>query len=111
MWRWFGREAHPSPDPEKLLVELSAAALGAKYTDMDRYREFKAVLLSSDQGRRVLHQILTWGHVWTSSFDENPGKTAFAEGERNLALRILAALHFEPTEKPTQQNVKRDNAS
>lgn len=95
-----------APDPEAFLAELHAAKL-ANYTDMDRYREFRGVLLGSDAGKRVLFQMLTWGHMFASDFDPVPTVHAFASGERNLALKIFAALNHEPVEKPTKQNVKR----
>ena len=106
-WFRFGRKSnYKAPDPEALVFELQMAALGS-YSDMDRYREFRSVFLETEQGRRVLHQILIWGHVWTTSMSEHPHEIFFAEGERNLSLRVLAALRMEPVEKPQTQNVKR----
>ena len=94
-------------DPDGFLAELNAAMSG-NYSDMDRYREFRSVLLGSDAGKRVLRQILTWAHMWQTSFDANPSLMAFNEGERMIGIRILSAIHTEPVEKPTKQNVKRE---
>jgi hypothetical protein len=77
------------------------------YAAMDRYRDFKAVFLGSDQGKRVLYEILGWGRMFQSSpligkFDTN--HTFFHEGERNLALRIFHVARVEPTERPAMQS-------
>lgn len=90
------------PDPERLFAEIASGFA----TDMDRYRDFRAVFLSDERGRRVLHEILGWGHVFRSSVQGrpvDPHQVTFREGERNLALRILAALNAEPVDRPTTQ--------
>lgn len=97
----------PKIDPDEFLTELNAAVL-ANYSEIDRYREFRQVLLGNEAGKRVLRQILSWGHMWQTSFDANPQVAAFCEGERGLALKIMAHLHIEPKEKPTRQNVKKE---
>lgn len=96
-----------SIDMDEFVAELNHAASG-KYTDMDRYREFRKVFLETDEGKRVMRQIMAWGHIWHSSFDANPAVMSFAEGERGLALKIIAAVNVEPVEKPTRQNLKKE---
>lgn len=100
-WAGLGR-----PDPEGLYAELHAAFPGkGKYTELDRYRDFRAVFLSTDQGRRVLHQIFTWCHMDHSSLTGSPidsSAVVAAEGERNIGIRILTALNHEPSEQPTE---------
>ena len=91
---------------EEFLNEL-ASAHTQNYAEIDRYRDFRAVFLGSDQGRRVLYAIMGFGLMYRSSayrgrFD--PYKTLFHEGERNLALRILTTINNEPTEKPDRAN-------
>jgi hypothetical protein len=93
------------PDPEGLLRELTAGS-GA-YTEMDRYREFRSVFLDTEAGRRVLHQILAWGHIWTTSMSQTPHEMAFSEGERNLGLKILAAVEVEPPTRPTRAATRK----
>lgn len=88
-----------SPDPERLFAELA----GNYASDMDRYREFRAVFLSDERGRRVLQELLTWGHVFRSSAvgrPIDPHQVMLREGERSLALRILSTINAEPSERP-----------
>lgn len=85
------------------MAELGSS-LGGLRTDMDRYREFRLVFLSTEAGKRVLHDILAWGHIYRSSKRPDPHDTSFREGERNLALKIMTAIHVEPqTERPQRQ--------
>ena len=97
-----------SEDLEADIADLAAKHPGRHaYTDMDRYRDFRAVFLGSDQGKRVLYEILGWGRMFQSSpligkFETN--HTFFHEGERNLALRIFTASRVEPTERPAMQS-------
>jgi hypothetical protein len=68
------------------------------------HAEFRKVFLGSDMGKRVLYDILGWCHVWRSSIVAvNPHMTYAYEGQRALALRILKALHVQPTARPDKQ--------
>ncbi len=76
-------------------------------TKLDKYRDFRKVFLGSDEGRRVLHDILTFGHIYRSSAVRgDPYETSRREGERNIALKILETIHKEPKEQPTKQVTK-----
>ncbi len=105
MIRWPWRRPG-NPDPEAFLAELARSHPGGRrYTNIDRYRDFRVVFLDSDRGRRVLFEILGWGHVFKPSaplarFEAN--KTFFHDGERNIALRIMATMNAEPSVKPTK---------
>lgn len=98
-------------DIDVLFADLSATHPGkGEYSHLDRYADFRAVFLATDQGRRVLYEILSWGHMFAATpmlgqFEAN--KTFFLEGERNIALRIFDTAHKEPPEKPARQ-VSRD---
>lgn len=94
-------------DPEEFLADLYKAKLGGSYTNLDRYREFREVFLSTEAGRRVLFQVLSWGRIYTNDFDPQPTVHAFQAGERNLALRIFATLNTVPVELPATQNMRR----
>lgn len=88
---------------EAMLRQSGGAHPGAgRYDPMDRYRDFRAVFLATPTGLKVLHEIMGWARLFRSSawphFDNN--RTNFHEGERNLALRILATINKEPTERP-----------
>ena len=83
-------------------------ALGFLYdpnrTKLDKYRDFRTVFLGSDEGRRVLYDILTFGHIYRSSAVRgDPHETYRREGERNIALKVLTTIHEEPKEQPTRQ--------
>ena len=95
-----------SPDPEALVRDLRNDA-GGPYTEMDRYRDFRALFTDSEAGKRVLAEILAWGHIWHSSMDPDPHHTSFQEGERAIALKILASIEVEPTERQTQATKRR----
>lgn len=100
-WNFWPTRKIGRPDPEALFAEIAHTG----YRDEDRYREFRLVFLGSDEGRRVLHEILSWGHMFQSSVgraDIDPNRVLFFEGERNMALKLLATLNAEPPERPDQ---------
>ena len=104
MWP-FNRRLNPG-DPNDLFKELSAARLDGR-TDMDRYREFRAVFLGSEQGKRVLSDVLAWCHMGFSSIKPgpiDPYDVVRNEGARQVGLKITTAISAEPKAKPTQQN-------
>ena len=94
--------AKRKPDPEALLRELAAVgAYPASYTGaLDACRDFRAVFLSDERGRKVLSQILAWGHIMGPTFDPDPYQMAALNGERNLALRVLSTIEVEPPARP-----------
>jgi len=99
---WFKKKGTLTP-PEDLLVQLKVDTTG--YSDIDRYKDFKATF-ATPAGKRVLHQLLRWSHIWQSSMAEDALTMAFSEGERNLGLKILATLSYEPQEKAGKQTTK-----
>ena len=93
----------PLDELDALMAELGVVQTSAR-NDLDRYREFRDVFLGTDVGKRVLHDILSWGHVWASSVvRENSHMTFVYEGERKLALKVLTAIHMEPRLQPREQ--------
>lgn len=95
----------------EILAELSVPE---DYDPLDRYRDFRNVFLGSEQGRRVLKQILSWAHFTKPTVVKipiDPYKVIHSEGERNLALRIFAIMLTEPKqkEKSTIATVEEDN--
>lgn len=77
-------------------------------TKLDRYREFQKVFLGSEEGKRVLHDILGFAKLsapiappFPEPVDEK--RMMILEGGRELAIKILEVLHKEPiTDRPTQ---------
>ncbi len=90
----------------EILAELSVPE---DYDAVDRYNDFRKVFLETEQGRRVLKQILGWGsllkvHPVKSPID--PYLTERLEGQRNLSLKIFAIMLVEPPERPDKQTTK-----
>lgn len=103
----FRRRLRDPFDPEALLADL-ARAWGGNRPPEAIAAEFKQVLLGSEAGRRVLYQILNWSHLWGTSFVAGePDSTNFREGERNIGLRILAALRSDPKPLPQRQRQRQ----
>lgn len=91
-------------DIEAEFADLAASHPGKHaYTDMDRYRDFRAVFLTTDQGKRVLHEILGRGHVLHAGLTFEPHRLFFQEGERNIALWIFGKARVEPKALPVMQ--------
>ena len=91
---------------DEYLELLSDLSIPEDYDPLDRYNDFRKVFLDTDQGRRVLKQILGWGHLLRVSPISNPvdpWRMVFAEGARNLALGIFAVMLKAPPEKPARQ--------
>jgi len=69
------------------------------------FDDFRKLFFSTEQGRRVFHQIMTWGGQFrTSVVPNDPYGTHVREGERSLAARILASTLREPKILPEKQN-------
>ena len=97
--RFWRRRA--GPDPEAFFRELRSS-YGSSYSKVDRYREFRRVFLETDEGKRVLYEILSWCGMFrpsTTNFDTN--ETFFNEGERNVALKLMHVIATERHARPT----------
>lgn len=51
-----------------------------------------AAVLGTTEGRAVLYRLLAGGGLYRSSFSQDPYLTAFNEGARNAALRLLGDI-------------------
>ena len=96
---WFISRWVRDPDLRTLVIDLG------DYTPMDRYRDFRKTF-GTPEGQRTLSQIITWGRVNRSVFDKEPTVMALKEGERNLALKIVAGL-TEPVKQETERNRRK----
>jgi len=93
-------------DLDALLGEL-AAPVDTTRTPLDRYREFRAVFLGTDQGQRVLHDILRFCRMRSTSIEGapiDPYRTHVLEGQRNVGIWLTIVLYREPKELPSRQN-------
>jgi len=92
-------------DDGKTLDFLASLPSNTGYDKNDRYHDFRRIFTGSAEGKRVLAEILSWGHLLKSSvasFPIDPYLTHIREGERNLALRLLATVNNEPQERPAK---------
>lgn len=70
------------------------------YTSRQRAIDY-GIVFSSEEGKRVLNDILRACNVLThplelSPVDLNPNNVIYREGERSVALRILKILNVDP---------------
>ena len=82
-------------DPLDLRGQERAKAERATRDRIDRENEQADIkwLMSNKRGRRVVWRLLDQSGVFRSSFNTNSMTMAFAEGNRNYGLRILALVH------------------
>ena len=87
------------------LLSTLAALPNQPYSPQDRYQDFRQLFTGTEQGKRVYREILAWAHTFRSSLPTpvDPYLLAFKEGERNMGLKLMAAVNIEPKEKPKQQ--------
>ena len=103
-------------DPRTLMLPLSPARPGfAGYTEMDRYRDYRAVFFTGDatdlQRERVLYQIMALAGV-AQPIDDGPSpdpRRAYrALGRRDVGLDIMKILTIEPRTGVFTTNERRD---
>lgn len=64
----------------------------AKRIERERRDFLRMHILGTKQGRDWLYGHLEQCHVFSTSFSIEPGRMAFAEGERNIGLRLYEAI-------------------
>lgn len=72
---------------------------------MARYRGFRRVLLETDDGPRVLREIIAWCRLLSvarPAAGTTADTRAFHDGERHIGVQIMHTLHTEPRERPAQ---------
>lgn len=102
----------PTAEEAAGFFDIMSKPQTGNYTEMDRYRDFRALFLGTDQGRRVLYEILGWGHMFRPSFQGapiDPNRVMIHEGERNMALKVLSTINKEPVTAPVTVNRSRGN--
>ncbi len=97
------------PDADALFDEL-ARAPGEKMSKRDRYQEYRALFLGSDQGRRVLRDIMDEAHSLGCPVPMNgqidPLRAMVRIGEQNTVRNIINAMNAEPSPTPPQRPEK-----
>ncbi len=93
------------------ILDFVMTLTGSKsYTPKERYHDFRRVFMETDEGRRVLREILSWGKLFQPGLMGNPIDPylmAVHKGEQNMALRLLATVYNEPPERATQTLSKK----
>ena len=89
------------------LDALASLPSSKQYLPKDRYQDFRKVFMGTDEGKRVLREILSWGRLFQPSVMSkpiDPYAMAVREGERNMALRLMVTVYNEPPERPERTN-------
>jgi len=68
----------------------------AKLNRVKQLKNDYEITFNSAEGQRVLHDIIVHTHVLVPTFTDDPYRTAFNEGSRNEALRIMSILQYKP---------------
>jgi hypothetical protein len=68
-------------------------------------------VFNSDDGKKVLFDMMKVHHVFGSTFSKDPYETALKEGERNTVLRILSILQIDPEKllEDINKGIEQDN--
>ena len=69
-------------------AHIKAAAKAARLVERQR-QEIISGIMSVASGRAWVLDLLEVCHIFSTSFQSNALQTAFAEGERNIGLRLL----------------------
>lgn len=100
-----GRKPGPSADVSALIEALRPVKVGRNnYTRTDRHRDFSRVLHGTDEGKRVLAQIidLCEGSVIQESELSNHALLAARAWGRRIGALILAYASVPPAAEPEQ---------
>ena len=82
--------------------------------DSDADVELVKWAMSSKRGRSLVWWLLSESGIWHTSFSPNAMQMAFAEGNRNLGLKVLANIHLgcpqmEATMRKENQSGRNDD--
>lgn len=69
-------------------------------SNMERHKDFHSLFTSTEKGKRIMKEIMTWGHQWEALRSNDSHVLAFKNGERTLAMKILTTVHAEPKDLP-----------
>lgn len=88
-----------------ILTALASLPSSERYLPKDRYHDFRKLFMGSEEGKRVLREIASWGRLLNEPKLPNPidpYRLALREGERNIVRRLIATVYIEPPERPTK---------
>ena len=98
----------PDVSAQAFFATLSDAPTGT-YNKLDRYRDLRAVFLATEQGRRVLHELLRQCGVNRESVVPgpiDPYRVLHLNGRRSIGLWLIGAINHEPAPAPASVNRK-----
>lgn len=102
------------PEDQQLIEDLRFSFYNiSNRTKLDRYQEFRTVFMGSDEGKRVLSEILGMAKLSGRIAAPFPAEVdtkrmLLLEGARGLAADIIDVLTKEPNmDKPTQTQSRR----
>ena len=84
-------------------ISGQTTATSSKYNSLDRYRDFRKVFLETEEGKRVLREILCWAKllmVTSAGKPIDPLELAKREGHKELGCKLLSTIYIEPAPKP-----------
>ena len=96
-----------SAELDELLDVMTSLPGGVPYPPADRYHDFRRVFLGTDEGRRVLREIVAWGRLLRAPAMSSPIDTSaflIQEGERNIVRRLLSTVTTEPPKQTERAN-------
>lgn len=102
----FSRTRALDADAAAIVAALTGTKPDPGYGDAERTRDYRAALLGTDQGRRVLADLLERLGMFRDAFDADPLKMARAVARQDVARQILGLLKAEPQDRPTRANSK-----
>lgn len=91
------------------MLDALSSLPAKQYLPKDRYQDFRNVFMGTEEGKRVLREILSWGRLFNPSVMSkpiDPYAMALREGERNMALRLMVTVYNEPLERPAKTQRK-----
>ena len=103
--RFIASEARCMND-EDLLNALTSLPGNDNYNAQDRYRDFRKVFMESEEGKRVLSEILAWGRLLlppSMGSPVDPLMMAIQEGQRNIVRKLLVTINHDPPVRPGKQ--------
>jgi hypothetical protein len=98
-------------DIQEFIGSLAEGFYGrGEYTKMDRYRDFRRLFLGTEEGKRVLYELMGWGKLYGAipANREQQDRDIFVMlGERNLVLQLLRTINLEPKMNPPKKAVSK----
>ena len=83
------------------------------YSNMQRYQDFNTVFMGSQEGRRVLRELMYWARMFRRAIiprPMDPLRLALDEGRRDVVAGILTTINHEPEHRPSKADTGKDQS-